>query len=87
LQELVHPLISEVRGEGLFLAIQLIDSGYVQYVITHAPEFGLILDYFLFCSDAFRIAPPLTISSDEITLACHELKSLLDHAMKNAKKK
>jgi acetylornithine/N-succinyldiaminopimelate aminotransferase len=86
-EELVHPLISEVRGEGLFLAIQLIDSGYVHYVITHAPEFGLILDYFLFCNNSFRIAPPLTISSDEITLACHELKSLLDDAMNNAKKK
>jgi acetylornithine/N-succinyldiaminopimelate aminotransferase len=86
-KELIHPLISEVRGEGLFLAIQLVDHEYVNYVITQAPQYGLILDYFLFCNNALRIAPPLTISSDEIILACHQLKSLLNDAMNNAKKK
>jgi acetylornithine/N-succinyldiaminopimelate aminotransferase len=85
--ELSHPLISEVRGEGLLLAVQLTDPGYVQFVITHAPEYGLILDYFLFCNNAFRIAPPLIISRDEISLSCRQLKKLLDDAMNNAKKK
>ena len=82
---LVHHLISEVRGEGLLLAIQLKDPEYVKFAITHAPEFGLILDYFLFCDDSLRIAPPLTISADEIEMACNELKRLLDYAADNAK--
>jgi acetylornithine/N-succinyldiaminopimelate aminotransferase len=86
-KELNHPLISEVRGEGLLLAIQLTDNEYVKFVITNAPDYGLILDYFLFCSNAFRIAPPLIISEDEISLACRQLKLLLDDAMKNAMKK
>jgi acetylornithine/N-succinyldiaminopimelate aminotransferase len=86
-KELIHPLISEVRGEGLLLAIQLIDHKYVHYAITHAPVYGLILDYFLFCKNAFRIAPPLTISPDEIIIACDKLKNLLDDAMNNAMKK
>jgi acetylornithine/N-succinyldiaminopimelate aminotransferase len=84
-KELVHPLISEVRGEGLLLAIQLSDPEYVKYVIIHAPEYGLILDYFLFCNDAFRIAPPLIITGDEIILGCQMLKMLLDDAMNKAK--
>jgi acetylornithine/N-succinyldiaminopimelate aminotransferase len=84
-RELNHPLISEVRGEGLLLAIQLIDYDYVKYVVTHAPEYGLILDYFLFCNNAFRIAPPLIISEDEILKACIMTKKLLDDAMINAK--
>jgi acetylornithine/succinyldiaminopimelate/putrescine aminotransferase len=79
-KELNHPMISEVRGEGLLLAVQLRDPLKVPYVISHAPDFGLVLDYFLFCENAFRIAPPLTINEDEITLACELLKKLLDQA-------
>ena len=50
---------------------------------AHAPDYGLILDYFLFCNDAFRIAPPLIISNEEIKQACRQLKILLDDAIKN----
>lgn len=84
-KNLVHPLISEMRGEGLLLAVKLIHPGYIDYIITNAPEYGIILDYFLFCSDAFRVAPPLIISEDEITLACGRIIMLLDAAMKNVK--
>ena len=84
-KELGHPLISEVRGEGLLLAVQLIDPAYIQHVIAHAPDFGLVLDYFLFCNDSFRIAPPLIISEEEIYIACSKLKMLLDDAVKNVK--
>jgi acetylornithine/N-succinyldiaminopimelate aminotransferase len=77
-QQLKHELIREVRGEGLLLAVQLKSPEYVRYTINRAPEYGLILDYFLFCDDSFRIAPPLTISEDEITWACSQLSHLLD---------
>jgi len=83
-KELIHPLISEVRGEGLLLAVQLVDPKYIHFVIAHAPDFGLILDYFLFCNNAFRIAPPLTISEAEIIKACLKVKELLDVAQENA---
>jgi len=83
-KELIHPLISEVRGEGLLLAVQLVDPKYIHFVIAHAPDFGLILDYFLFCNNAFRIAPPLTISEAEIRKACIKVKELLDVAQENA---
>ena len=82
---LAHPLISGVRGEGLFLAVQLTDPSYIHYVISHAPEHGLVLDYFLFCGDAFRIAPPLIIEEDEIITSCNYLMKLLDEAANNKK--
>jgi acetylornithine/N-succinyldiaminopimelate aminotransferase len=85
-KELIHPLITEVRGEGLLLAVQLI-PGYVQYIISNAPDYGMILDYFLFCNDAFRIAPPLIISEDEILQACRQIRKLVDAAMNNVNKK
>ncbi len=80
-KELRHPLISDVRGEGLFIAVQLIDREYVKHIIKNAPDFGLILDYFLFCNDAFRLAPPLIISKDEISQACGRLIKLLNYVM------
>jgi acetylornithine/N-succinyldiaminopimelate aminotransferase len=82
-KELNHPLISEVRGEGLLLAVQVTDPSYIHYIIAHAPDYGLVLDYFLFCDNAFRIAPPLVISEDEIILAVRLLKKLLDDAGNN----
>jgi acetylornithine/N-succinyldiaminopimelate aminotransferase len=75
---LIHPLVKEIRGEGLLMAVDLGDLSLVSSVVALAPEFGLILDYFLFCSTAFRIAPPLTISDDEIQYAIECLKKLLD---------
>lgn len=81
---LVHPLIREVRGEGLMLAVQLESPGHVSYAVANAPSFGLILDYFLFCDSAFRIAPPLIISGEEISQACRQILDLLDDTMANA---
>jgi acetylornithine/succinyldiaminopimelate/putrescine aminotransferase len=82
---LSHELIKEIRGEGLLLAVSLMHPGQVKYAVANAPRYGLVLDYFLFCDTAFRIAPPLTISEDEITWACTQLKLLLDDANKNVK--
>ncbi len=86
ISHLNHPLIKEIRGEGLLLAVKLAGKEYIPYTILHAPEYDIILDYFLFCDDSFRIAPPLTISMDEIAFACRQVKLLLDDAMKNVHK-
>jgi acetylornithine/N-succinyldiaminopimelate aminotransferase len=85
-KELTHSLITEVRGEGLFLAVQLKSSSYIQYVISHAPDYGIVLDNFLFCDNSFRITPPLIISTDEIKMACSLVRKLLDDAENNMKK-
>jgi len=80
--ELKHPAIKEVRGEGLLLAAVTGDSELIQMIISKAPEYGLILDYFLFCPEAFRIAPPLTISDEDILYACSQMKKLLNDVIK-----
>lgn len=81
-EHLKHNLIREIRGEGLLLAVRLDTPEQVKFAITKAPQYGLVLDYFLFCNNAFRIAPPLTISNDEISWACDRLTLLLDDAEK-----
>jgi acetylornithine/N-succinyldiaminopimelate aminotransferase len=85
-EKLKHPLISEVRGEGLLMAVQLTDSACIPYVVANAHRYGLIIDFFLFCNSALRLAPPLTISADEISVACRLLLDLLDDASENALK-
>jgi len=82
-EQLKHDAIMGIRGEGLLIAVQLAKPEYVKHVIPKAPQYGLVLDYFLFCNDAFRIAPPLTISKEEISWACVQLIRLLDDAEKS----
>lgn len=86
-KRLSHSLIKEIRGDGLLLAIKLSRPEYVSYAVAHAPEYGIILDYFLFCGDAFRIAPPLVINENEIIKACDCVKALLDSAAGDVSKK
>lgn len=69
-QHLHHPAIREVRGCGLLLAVQLDGFGQLTAVIDRCIANGIVTDWFLFCNDAMRIAPPLTISDDEIAEAC-----------------
>jgi len=74
--ELADMPFKEIRGEGLLLAVVPDRPEIIPTLVAKAPDHGLLLDYFLFCDTAFRIAPPLTISDDEIRLACHRLKGL-----------
>jgi acetylornithine/N-succinyldiaminopimelate aminotransferase len=73
-----HPALKEIRGEGLLLAAVTGDAELTRSIITHAPEYGIILDYFLFCPEAFRIAPPLSITDEEVVYACSQMTKLLD---------
>ena len=75
---LKHPAIQELRGEGLMLALQLDTFENLQKVIENCLENGLITDWFLFCDNAMRISPPLTISTDEIREACGIILKALD---------
>lgn len=77
-KELAGMPFREIRGEGLLLAVVPEKPEIIPAMISHAPEYGVLLDYFLFCPAAFRIAPPLTISEDEIRLACQRLKRLTE---------
>lgn len=75
---LVHPEIISFRGEGLMLAIQLKDFDFNKKVIDRCIENGIIVDWFLHCSDSMRIAPPLTISEIEIRKACKIIIEAID---------
>ncbi|MGA0558641.1 aspartate aminotransferase family protein [Larkinella sp. VNQ87] len=69
-QLLVHPAIREVRGKGLMLAAEFESFDVLKPVIDRAIEGGVITDWFLFCDNSMRIAPPLIITEEQIREAC-----------------
>jgi len=75
---LQHKNIVEIRNLGLMMAVQFDSFEQVKRIIEKCMEFGLITDWFLFCDDAIRIAPPLLISEEEIREACSILIQVID---------
>lgn len=75
---LQHNAIIEIRRRGLMLAIELQSAEIVEQLVLKALEEGIILFWFLSTPNAFRIAPPLTISESEIKSACQTICKLLD---------
>lgn len=74
---LQHPKISEIRGTGLLLAAEMADFDTLKQVIDRAILKGVLTDWFLYCDNAMRIAPPLTITEEEIKEACDVILSSL----------
>ncbi|MDN3204615.1 aspartate aminotransferase family protein [Algoriphagus sediminis] len=72
---LVHPSIKSIRNKGLMMAVEFESFEVLKPIIDTAIENGVITDWFLFCDDAMRIAPPLIITEDQIREAC---KKILD---------
>jgi acetylornithine/N-succinyldiaminopimelate aminotransferase len=75
---LVHPLIKEVRGKGLMMCIQLDSFEQVEKVSRLCAAEGLVIDWFLHCETALRLAPPLIITEEEIRIASSIILKALD---------
>lgn len=75
---LVHPKINQIRGVGLMLSIQLERFGQVEAVSKQCEKEGVMIDWFLHCETALRIAPPLTITLEEIKYACNIILKSID---------
>lgn len=67
---LKHPSIKEIRGRGLMLAVEFENFELLKSIIDLAIEHGVITDWFLFCDNSMRLAPPLTITESEIIESC-----------------
>lgn len=61
-----HSLVREVRQVGLFVAIDIDEKVDTALLLRRFRENGLLGDLFLFRSSAFRIAPPLCVTDEEV---------------------
>lgn len=76
---LKHPLVKDIRSAGLLMAVDLDDNNLVMQAIRHCLNRGVITDWFLFNDRCLRIAPPLTITNEEIHHACSILMEAFDN--------
>ncbi|MGX1023789.1 aspartate aminotransferase family protein [Psychroflexus sp. MBR-150] len=75
---LKHPLIEEIRGKGLMLALMMTTEELANQLILKAKEHNLILFWLLYEKKAVRITPPLTIADDDIKKGCKIILKILD---------
>jgi acetylornithine/succinyldiaminopimelate/putrescine aminotransferase len=76
-EALHHEKIKQVRSKGLLIAIELESNDLVLASIQGCLANNLFSDWFLFAPNCIRIAPPLTISLNEIRNACAAIKQVL----------
>lgn len=74
---LKHDRIKAVRSKGLLIAVELNSAEHILTTIKQCLGKGLFTDWFLFAPNCIRIAPPLTITEDEIRKACDIITSSL----------
>ena len=75
---LSHKIVKEIRQIGLMLAIDLESDEITQQVVEGCMEKGIITFWFLSCPASFRLAPPLTITTEEIELVCNRINEVFD---------
>lgn len=76
---LAHHKIKEIRRKGLMFAFEFDTEQEVYQVVKQCMDNGVICFWFLSCTNSFRIAPPLTISTDEIRKACHVILQAINN--------
>jgi acetylornithine/N-succinyldiaminopimelate aminotransferase len=67
---LKHSMVKKIHGTGLMLAVELDSFELVQNCIQKMLDRGLFSDWFLYAPNCLRLAPPLTITEEEIQWAC-----------------
>lgn len=75
---ITHPFVSQIRRKGLMLGVEIDSKLPIEKLLKHLQEHHLIVDQFLFHAHAFRIAPPLTITLEEINIVIEMILNALN---------
>jgi len=81
LKEIHHPKIITKRSAGLWMAIEFDSFETNHKVIQQCIKNGLITDWFLFASHCMRVAPPLSITENELKEMCKLINTSVDEAL------
>ncbi|MDA3630294.1 acetylornithine transaminase [Saccharopolyspora oryzae] len=80
IRQLDHPLIGEVRGEGLLIGVGLTEAVSAK-IAAAAQDAGFLLNPIQ--PNAIRLAPPLIVRSEQVQRLLAALPALLDAAKEN----
>ncbi|WP_109830480.1 aspartate aminotransferase family protein [Reichenbachiella versicolor] len=75
---LKHDKILDVRGLGMMIAVEFESFEKLEAIIQQLLDMEILSDWFLFCDNSMRIAPPLIITEDEIKKACSTILQAID---------
>jgi len=81
LEQLVHPSILNRSHKGLWMSLQFSSSVLAKKVAACCVANGIITDWFLFAEDKIRIAPPLSITMEELSEAVNKIKVSIEEAV------
>lgn len=79
-QLLTHPKVKEVRRIGMMFAFDFDSEERVNRIVNECKENGVICYWFLSHPHSFRLAPPLTISENEIKDACSVILKAIENS-------
>ena len=82
---LKHPAIKQLRSAGLLVALEFESESFNQKVVRECIANGVVTDWFLFAPNCLRIAPPLTISMDEIQECCEVINRSIETVFRSEK--
>jgi acetylornithine/succinyldiaminopimelate/putrescine aminotransferase len=77
---LQHPRIKAIRRIGLMFAVDFDSAELVTRIVNSAKAMGVICYWFLSHPHSFRIAPPLTITREQIEESCNVISKAIDNA-------
>ena len=81
LDQLVHSSILKRSHKGLWMSLQFSSIAIAKKVAACCISNGIITDWFLFAEDKIRIAPPLSITMEELSSAVEKIKLSIDEAV------
>lgn len=75
-----HPAIKELRRIGLLFAVDFESAEKVSAIVNRCKDQGVIGYWFLSHPNSFRIAPPLTISGQQIKDSCEVIVNAIHNS-------
>ena len=80
-KQMIHPAIINRTNKGLWMSLQFESDALTKKIAATCVANGIITDWFLFAEDKIRIAPPLCITSLELSSAIEKIKLSIDQAI------